>query len=101
MEEEKVNSFKLLLEEDERLFRERHEARHQDELHGSISMFRLIGDLFHLFLPQMMDSAALSAEADSHPSEHDPASEARPPSAGPSRTGGPGGPDPGSGPATR
>ncbi len=92
---EELNSFKRLLEEDEQHYLEHHQVNAEHHLHSSVSMFRLIGDLFHLFVPHMADSAAMSVGAEEQASREratddlPPAAQAAPPT-GPQ---GPGQPD--------
>jgi hypothetical protein len=54
------NNFKKLLEEDESRYAQLYQERGGASIRGTIGLFRLVGDLVHMFLPSMMGILVLA-----------------------------------------
>jgi hypothetical protein len=50
-----VNNFKRLQEEDERIYREKHEDKVLTSLLTSLNAFRLVGQMMEMYLPKIFD----------------------------------------------
>lgn len=56
-----INNFKKLQEEEEQLYREQHEQRVKSGLVGSLSAFRLVGQMIDMYLPKIFSLFVIAA----------------------------------------
>lgn len=56
-----INNFKKLQEEEEEIYAERHEQRVKSGLVGSLSAFRLVGQMIDMYLPKIFSLFVIAA----------------------------------------